>query len=61
VVEEICSREKYRFGLNTLMKRYFNCYDTEKEEIIKNLRKVGASKLRGELDIAKIMKKVRNF
>ena len=61
VVEEVITREKYKLSIDSLFKRYFTCFDDEYDELVKKMRRNGERKLKGELDLSKILKKVRNF
>ena len=45
VVEEIMSRERYKFSLDSVLKRYFTCYDNEDDEMVKKTRRNGERKL----------------
>ena len=61
VVEEIMNRERYKFGLDSVLKRYFTCYDNEDDEMVKKTRRNGERKLQSELDLVRILKKMRRF
>ena len=61
VVEEVISREKYKLSIESIFKRYFTCFDNEYDELVKKMRRNGERKIKSELDLAKILKKVRNF
>ena len=45
VVEEIMCRERYTFRLDSVLKRYFTCYDNEDDEMVKKTRRNGERKL----------------
>ena len=45
VVEEVMSRERYKFSLDSVFKRYFTCYDNEDDEMVKKTRRNGERKL----------------
>ena len=53
-------RERYHFHLEKCCKRYFTCYDDERDEIIKKLRRNGMAKLRNEMEMTRILKRMRN-
>ena len=55
------SRERYKFSLDSVFKRYFTCYDNEDDEMVKKTRRNGERKLQSELDLVRILKKLRNF
>ena len=55
------SRERYKFSLDSIFKRYFTCYDNEDDEMVKKTRRNGERKLQSELDLVKILKKLRSF
>jgi len=61
IAEEVCTRERYKFKLNSVFKRYFACYDDENDEIVKKIRSNGSRKLQNELDISKMLRKIRNY
>ena len=61
IVEEVMSRERYKFSLDSVFKRYFTCYDNEDDEMVKKTRRNGERKLQSELDLVRILKKIRNF
>ena len=61
LVEEVCSREKYQFGIEKMIKRYCTCYDDERDEIIKKLRRNGLRKLTNEMDLSRILRKLRDY
>lgn len=59
-VEEICSRERYKFNIASIFRRYFTCFDDERDEIVKKMRRNGDRKMLTELDISKISRKIRS-
>ena len=61
VVEELCARQKYNMKLKTTYKRYITCFDNEEDELTKKYRYMGERKLQNEMDISRILKKIRNF
>jgi hypothetical protein len=61
LVEEIVGREKYHFTLNSTFKRYCTCFDDERDEITKKVRFNGIRKLLNELDVSRMLKKIRNY
>ena len=61
LVEEVISREKYQFRLDSIFKRYLTCFDNEHDEMVKKMRRNGERKLERELDLSKILKRLRNF
>ena len=61
VVEEVMCREKYKFRLDSIFKRYFTCFDDEDIEMIKKTRYNGERKLKSELDLVRILRKLRHF
>lgn len=61
VVEEVMCREKYKFRLDSVFKRYFTCFDDEDIEMIKKTRYNGERKLKSELDLVRILRKLRHF
>ena len=61
VVEEICNREKYHFKLTTIVKRYCPCLDDERDELTKKVRFNGTRKLLNEMDVTRILRKIRNY
>ena len=61
VVEEVITREKYKLSIESVFKRYFTCFDDEYDELVKKMRRNGERRLRSELDLSNILKKVRNF
>jgi hypothetical protein len=42
------------------VKRYCTCYDDERDEVIKKLRRNGLRKLSNEMDLSRILKKLRD-
>ena len=61
IVEEVLCREKYKFRLDSIFKRYFTCFDDEDIEMVKKTRQNGERKLKSELDLVRILKKLRHF
>lgn len=61
VVEEVLSREKYKLAIESVFKRYFTCFDNEYDELVKKMRRNGERKLKGDLDISRLLKKMRTF
>ena len=61
VVEELCARQKYNMKLKTPYKRYITCFDNEEDELTKKYRYMGERKLQNEMDISRILKKIRNY
>jgi hypothetical protein len=47
--------------LEKVYKRYLSCYDDERDEIIKKLRKNGMRKLKNEMDLSRILKRMRDY
>jgi hypothetical protein len=47
--------------LKTTYKRYITCFDNEEDELTKKYRYMGERKLQNEMDISRILKKIRNF
>lgn len=41
-------------------KRYITCFDNEEDEMTKKIIANGTRKLRNELDLSRIMRKIRN-
>jgi hypothetical protein len=60
-VEEVVSRERYKYKLDSVFKRYFTMYDDERDEIVKKMRRNGERKMLFELDISRLIRKLRNF
>ena len=54
-------RERYQFRLDSIFKRYFTCFDDEDIEMVKKTRYNGERKLKRELDLVRILKKIRHF
>ena len=44
-----------------MVKRYLSCYDDERDEIIKKLRRNGMRKLKNEMDLSRILKRMRDY
>lgn len=42
-------------------KRYITLFDDEEDEMTKKFRSLGYTKLQNEMDIARMLKKIRNF
>ena len=61
VVEELCARQRYNMNLKSTYKRYITCFDNEEDELTKKYRYMGERKLQNEMDISRILKKIRNF
>ena len=61
MVEEVIGREKYKLSIESVFKRYFTCFDNEYDELVKKMRRNGERKLRNELDISKMLRKIRNY
>ena len=61
IVEEVMCRERYQFRLDSIFKRYFTCFDDEDIEMVKKTRYNGERKLKRELDLVRILKKIRHF
>lgn len=61
VVEELCARQRYNMNLKSMYKRYITCFDNEEDELTKKYRYMGERKLQNEMDISRILKKIRNF
>ena len=61
IVEEICSRERFRFKVLDRFKRFFGFCDNEEDELIKKIRAIGLRKLSHDTDISRIFKKIRYF
>lgn len=47
-------------NLDAFYKRYISCFDNEQDEITKKIISNGTRKLLNELDVSRIMKKLRN-
>jgi hypothetical protein len=45
VVEEICSRQRYKMGYKKEFKRFISCFDKEEDEHIKKMRYLAEKKL----------------
>lgn len=61
VVEELCARQRYNMGLKSTYKRYITCFDNEEDELTKKYMYMGERKLQNEMDISRILKKLRNY
>ena len=61
VIEKVISREKYKLSIESVFKRYFTCFDNEYDELVKKMRRNGERKIKSELDISKMLLKIRNF
>ena len=48
-------------GLKSMYKRYITCFDNEEDELTKKYMYMGERKLRNEMDISRILKKLRNY
>lgn len=61
VVEELIARQRYQMELKQPYKRFITCFDNEEDELTKKFRFLGEKKLQNEMDISRILKKMRNF
>ena len=59
-VEEIIGRQKYHMQLSEWYKRFISCFDNEEDEMTKKIISNGTRKLSNELDLSRILKKIRN-
>jgi len=60
-VDDVCGREKYSFRVQEWVKKYFPCADNEKDEIYKSMRRNGLQKLKNEMDLGRLLTKMRNY
>ena len=61
VVDELIARQRYQMELKQPYKRFITCFDNEEDETTKKFRFLGEKKLQNEMDISRILKKMRNF
>lgn len=61
IVDEIMTRQKFNFKFDSMSKRFFSCFDKEGDEKLKEIRGLADIKFQNELDISRILRKIRNF
>ena len=61
VVDEIMTRKKFNFKFESMSKRFFSCFDKEVDEKLKEIRGLADIKFQNELDVSRILRKIRNF
>lgn len=55
------TRQKFNFKFDNMWKRFFSCFDKEGDEKLKEIRGLADIKFQNELDVSRIMRKIRNF
>ena len=60
-VEEICGRKRYNPKYRSLNKNLKNCLDIELDEHIKRMSYLADKKIQNEMDLSRIVKKLRSF
>ena len=61
VVDEIVKRQRYKTKFRNTFKRFVSCFDNDRDDDIKRMRYLASKKLQNELDITRIIRKIRNF
>ena len=61
IVDEIMTRKKFNFKFESMSKRFFSCFDKEGDEKLKEIRGLADIKFQNELDVSRILRKIRNF
>lgn len=61
IVDEIVKRQRYNTKFRSTFKRFISCLDKDADEEMKKMRYLASKKLQNELDVTRIIRKIRNF
>ena len=61
VVDEISARRRYNPKIEKSSTRWFPCFDNDQDEKVNYMRFLAGKKIQNELDVTRIMKKIRDY